>query len=90
MNTTEGHTDNVADVEIADRIMHAMIVKGINRKALAADIGFSYSKLRRSLEQHRGDARSFTVDELLKVSSALRVTPSTILPAELTATQDAA
>ncbi|MFS0715520.1 helix-turn-helix transcriptional regulator [Arthrobacter sp. 1P04PC] len=85
MNTTTRHVNNAADADVADRIMHAMIVKGITRKALAENTGLSYSKLRRSLEQHRDDARSFTVEELRKVAGALNVAPSTILPADFMA-----
>jgi len=82
MNTTTRHVNNAADSDVADRIMHAMIVKGVTRKALAENTGLSYSKLRRSLEQHRADARSFTVEELRKVAAALNVAPSAILPAD--------
>lgn len=80
MNNTQSRADNTTDIEIADRIMHAMIVKGTNLKALSADTGISYSTLRRSLHQQRDDRRSFTFREFNKISEALTIQPSALLP----------
>jgi DNA-binding Xre family transcriptional regulator len=72
------------DTEIAARITHALIVRGIDKKSLAMRIGLSYSTLRRSLEQDRGDNRSFTFRELVKIAEVLNVQPSTLIPASFT------
>lgn len=80
MNTTEVHPDNSADIQTADKIMHAMIVKGITLKALSELTGLSYSGLRRSLHQTRPDRRSFTIKEFYKIAVALDVAPSAIAP----------
>ena len=79
MNKPVVEADKTADTEIADRIMHAMIVKGISLKALAAETGISYSTLRRSLHQTREDRRSFTVPQFLKIAEALAVQPSVLV-----------
>jgi transcriptional regulator with XRE-family HTH domain len=89
MNKQPTQADNSADVEIADRIMHAMIVKGVNLKGLAADTGISYSTLRRSLHQTRDDRRSFSIQELCRIAGALNTPASTLLPDDLAA-RDAA
>jgi hypothetical protein len=73
------------DAEIADRINNALIVRGVNKKLLAEKIGLSYSTLRRSLDQERGDRRSLTIRELGKIAEVLEVQPAILLPATLTA-----
>ena len=83
MNKPVVEADKTADTEIADRIMHAMIVKGISLKALAAETGISYSTLRRSFHQARADRRSFTVPQFLKIADALQVRPSALTPESL-------
>ena len=85
MITSVTRADNSADVEIANRIMHAMIVKGYSLKALSAETGISYSTLRRSLHQSRDDARSFTFREFHHIASALEVQPSALMPETLVA-----
>lgn len=82
MNTNEVRSDNSADIQIADRIMHAMIVKGISLKALSEKTGISYTGLRRSLHQARPDKRSFTLKEFHKIAEALTTPPSALLPEE--------
>jgi transcriptional regulator with XRE-family HTH domain len=72
------------DSEIAARILTVLSDKNLTQEALAQEIGLSYSTLRRSLEQHRGDRRSFSVLELSKIADALSIHPSSLLPAALT------
>lgn len=71
------------DGDIANRILTALSDKNLTQEALAQEIGISYSTLRRGLEQHRGDRRSFTILELGKIAHALHVSPAELLPAEL-------
>lgn len=85
MTTSPAAADNTADVEIANRIMNAMIVKGISLKALSAETGISYSTLRRSLHQSRDDARSFTFQQFHRIAEVLTVQPSALAPASLVA-----
>jgi DNA-binding Xre family transcriptional regulator len=87
-NTKAAGADQNADIEIAERITHALIVRGINKKSLAQQIGLSYTTLRRSLEQYRGDNRSLSFRELGRIAEVLEVKPSTLLPESLT--EDAA
>ena len=82
MNTSKVLPDNTADIQIADRIMHAMIVKGITLKALSEATGISYTGLRRSLHQTRPDKRSFTLKEFHKIADALTTPPAALLPEE--------
>lgn len=82
MNTNEVRSDNTADIQIADRIMHAMIVKGITLKTLSEETGISYTGLRRSLHQTRPDKRSFTLKEFHKIAEALTTPPAALLPEE--------
>lgn len=89
MNKPTSRADNSADIEIADRIMNAMIVKGISLKALSAEAGISYSNLRRSLHQTRPDRRSLSIQEFGRIAGALNIPASTLLPDELLA-RDAA
>lgn len=84
MNTPTGSTDNNADTETAHRILNALIVKGINQKALAETTGISLSTLRRSLDQTRPDSRSLTIQQLGLIATALEVPAAVLLPATLT------
>jgi len=68
------------DSEIADRILTALSDKDLTQGELAQEIGVSYSTLRRGLEQHRGDRRSFTILELGKIAGALDVRPAAFVP----------
>lgn len=74
--------DTTDDIQVADKIMHAMIVKGITLKALSELTGISYTGLRRSLHQTRPDRRSFTLKEFHKIAEALTTPPSALLPEE--------
>lgn len=80
MNTPKPDLDNAPDVEIANRIMNAMIVKGINLKGLSEATGIKYSTFRRSLHQSRTDRRSFNFREFHQIADALDVPASTLLP----------
>jgi len=83
MTNSDNPTDNTTDLQIADRVMNTIIVKGTNLKALSEATGISYSTLRRSLHQMRPDRRSFSIQELCSIAAALKVQPSLLLPAEL-------
>jgi lambda repressor-like predicted transcriptional regulator len=83
MNIPSPQTDNAADIEIANRIMNAMIIKGTNLKALSEAASISHSTLRRSLHQSRPDRRSFSFREFHRIAAALKVPASTLLPDEL-------
>lgn len=83
-NSKAAGANQDTDAEIAARITNALIVRGIDKKQLAMRIGVSYSTLRRSLEQERGDNRSFTFRELGKIAEVLEVQPSTLIPAPFT------
>lgn len=72
------------DSEIAARILNALSDNNLTQEALAQEIGISYSTLRRGLEQHRGDRKSFSILEIGKIANALDVPASTLLPATLT------
>jgi len=72
------------DSEIASNILKAIKDKGgYTQEALAQELGISYTTLRRSLEQHRNDRRSFTILELGKIADILDVHPSTLFPPAL-------
>jgi len=77
--------DNSADVEIANRIMNALIVKGASLSELSEVTGIAKHTIRRSLHQNRADSRSFNFREFRKIADALEVHPSALLPATLTA-----
>jgi len=79
MSTSQGGPA-AADNEIAERIKNALIVKNSNAKALSAETGISYNRLRLTL---KGD-RSFTFAEFRKIADAMNVKPSALLPDELT------
>ena len=72
------------DSEIAARILAALSDNNLTQEALAQEIGISYSTLRRGLEQHRGDRKSFSILELSKIAEALSIHPSALLPPALT------
>lgn len=88
MNTPRVAPDNNPDAETARRILNALIVKGIDQKALANTTGISLSTLRRSLDQKRDDRRSFTIHQIATIAEVLEVPAAILLPPKLT--QDAA
>ena len=69
-----------------DLITHAMDGQGTSINALADKTGIPYATLRRSLKA----GRALNLHELRAIATALNVTPSQLLPADLTAHQDAA
>lgn len=71
------------DSDIADRIRGILSDKNLTHEDLAQEIGISYSTLRRSLEQHRGDSRSLSIRELGKIAKVLDIPAWTLVPAEL-------
>ena len=84
MTTSQAAGAGAADIEIADRITNALIVKNIDTRSLSDATGIAYSTLRRSLK----GGRSFTIQEFSKIAGAIGVQPSTLLPE--TFTMDAA
>jgi lambda repressor-like predicted transcriptional regulator len=82
MNIPSPQTDNAADVEIANRIMNALIVKGMNLEALSEATDIKIHTLRRSLHQSRIDCRSFNFSEFRRIAAALKVPTSALLPDE--------
>jgi len=84
MNKSPATQPTTADTEIADRITNGLIVRGIDKKSLAEQIGLSYTTLRRRLEQHRNDSQSFNIRELIKIADVLEIKPSALLPPTLT------
>jgi response regulator of citrate/malate metabolism len=85
-NSSAAGATKTVDSEIAERILHVLDGKKyLTQEALSQEIGISYTTLRRSLEQHRGDRRSFSILELGKVATALDVRPSALLPESLVA-----
>lgn len=85
MNKLKVEADNTADVEIANKVMHAMIVKGKTLSELSASTGIKPHTIRRSLHQDRTDRRSFTFREFHQIAAALNLPPSALLPNELLA-----
>lgn len=81
MNTSKVEADNSADIQIADRIMHTLIVKGISLKTLSEEADISYSNLRRSIHQTRPDRRSLSIQEFHRIADALEVKPSDLVAA---------
>jgi transcriptional regulator with XRE-family HTH domain len=75
MTTTQAGATN-ADVEIANRITNALIVKNISVRTLSDTTGISYPTLRRSLK----GGRSLTFLEFGKIAGVLEVQASTLLP----------
>ncbi|WP_312099859.1 helix-turn-helix transcriptional regulator [Corynebacterium dentalis] len=83
--TTQMTALDAADVDIANRITNAMVIKNINALDLSDRTGISYGTLRRSLK----GARSLTFQEFHKIGIALGVDKSALLPDAL-AGRDAA
>jgi lambda repressor-like predicted transcriptional regulator len=84
MNKTLVQTDNTEDVEIANRILNALIVTGTSLTSLSEASGIRAHTIRRSLHQQRADRRSLTFREFRKIAEALGVQPSDLLPATFT------
>lgn len=84
MNKPKVEADNSADVEIANKVMNAMIVKGKTLNELSEATGIKPHTIRRSLHQARTDRRSLTFREFHKIAGALEIPPSALLPATLT------
>ncbi len=84
MNNQEaaGATEDV-DSAIAERIKKALRDKSLTQEGLAQEVGISYTTLRRTLDQSRGDRRSFSILELGKVANILNIHPSALLPPSL-------
>ncbi len=79
MSTAKAAGANEADIEIADRITNALIIKNISARSVSDATGISYPTLRRSLK----GGRSLTFQEFHKISAAIGVQPSTLLPDSL-------
>lgn len=77
--TTQMTALDAADVDIANRITNAMVIKSINALDLSDRTGISYGTLRRSLK----GSRSLTFQEFSKISRALGVDRSALLPDDL-------
>lgn len=80
MTTTQAAGAGGADLEIATRITHALIVKNISVRSLSDETGISYPTLRRTLK----GGRSLTFHEFNKIAAAIQVHPATLLPPSLT------
>lgn len=80
MTTSQAAGAGAADVEIADRITNALILKNIKVRTLSDATGIAYPTLRRSLT----GGRSLTFLEFSKIADAINVQPSALLPATLT------
>lgn len=81
MNTASSQTST--DVEVGERVAEALIVKRVTVKAMAAELGISYSTMRRTL----GGERSFTLRQLQHIANVLNINAGVLLPTEI---QDAA
>lgn len=68
-----------ADIEIGERVSEALIVKRVTVKSLAAELGMSYSTMRRTL----GGERSFTIRQVRQVAKALGIKPAALLPEDV-------
>jgi transcriptional regulator with XRE-family HTH domain len=68
------------DTEIAARITDTLSAKDMSLLALSEETGIAYPTLRRSIKA----GRSLSIHELGKIANALKVQPSTLLPATLT------
>lgn len=78
INSQHGAPD-ATDVEIAGRIVDAMLIKGMTREQLSDKTGISYGTLRRSLN----GTRSFSFLEFARVANALGVSKRALLTDEL-------
>lgn len=85
MTTSKVQADNAADVDIANKIMNALIVKGLNIKTLSEASGIKEHTIRHSLHQSRADHRSLTFREFHRIAEALQVQPSALMPETLVA-----
>lgn len=88
MNKHQPQADNAADIEVANRIMNALIVKDVSLKELSEATGIKPHTIRRSLHQSRADRRSFSFREFHKIAEVLGVPPSALAPETLTAPAD--
>jgi transcriptional regulator with XRE-family HTH domain len=79
MTTRSDGVNDATDVEIAERITNALIVKNVNVRELSEATGLSYPTLRRSLK----GGRSLTFAEFHRIAHALNVQPSSLLPDSL-------
>lgn len=73
-------TENGADAEIANRITAAIEANSTSLLAISEETGIAYPTLRRSIKA----GRSLSIREISKISEALNVPASTLLPVELT------
>lgn len=80
MTTSQAAGAGAADIEIADRITNALILKNINVRSLSDATGIAYPTLRRSLK----GGRSLTFLEFSKIAGVIGVQPSTLLPEAFT------
>jgi transcriptional regulator with XRE-family HTH domain len=80
MNTQAALPKSEADVEVGERVAEALIVKRVTVKAMAAELGLSYSTMRRTL----GGERSFTIRQLRHVANTLSISPAALLPHAVT------
>lgn len=80
MSTSPHGATDATDAEIGNLITNALIVKGVNQKALSDVTGIAYATLRRSLK----GGRSLTIREVGSIAAALSVRPSALLPDTLT------
>lgn len=80
MSTSPNGATDATDAEIGNRITNALIVKGVNQKALSDVTGIAYPTLRRSLS----GGRSLTIREIGNIADALSIQPYALLPATLT------
>lgn len=68
-----------ADIEVGERVAEALIVKRVTVKALAEELGVSYSTMRRTI----GGERSFTIRQIRHVARVLNIKPTALLPEEI-------
>lgn len=67
------------DLEVGERVAEALIVKRVTVKALAEELGVSYSTMRRTL----GGERSFTIRQIRHVARVLNIKPAALLPEKI-------
>jgi transcriptional regulator with XRE-family HTH domain len=68
-----------ADIEVGERVAEALIVKRVTVKSMAAELGMSYSTMRRTI----AGQRSFTLRQVRHIAAALNIKPTAILPEEI-------
>ena len=76
MSTSQSGNKTATDAEIGERISNALIVKNSNAKALSAETGIAYNRLRTALKGEK----SLTVNEIGKIADAIKVRPAVFLP----------